>query len=364
MSDVRLYVNNQIYTGWKTVSVTRAIDQAANTFAIGLTSDFDINVGVLPVAPGSACRLELQGEIVVTGFVDAISGSFSESSHTYSVTGRSKIGDLIDCSAIVDGGEFRNQTVDAIAAALCKPFGISVVVNADVGSPLAVHRVDDGGAHEVIERACRRRGLLLFSSATGRLIIGEVSSEKISTPLEVGKNIKSGSGQFSINSRFSEYRVKGQANDSDEDTPLEQQVQALGIARDPNVKRYRPMVVDAEDGETNLTKRAQFEASTRLGRSTKMTYVVQGWAHNGGLWEPNKLVRVKDTYFGVDGLFLISAVSYRYSESGGTEADITVMPREAFKVQILKENNASEQQDWGDIFGDNAISDIGEASST
>ncbi len=359
MSDIRLYVNNQIYTGWQTVSVTRAIDQAASSFSIGLTSNFDSSVGVLPVAPGSACQLELDGEIVVTGFVDSISGNFSASSHTYSVTGRSKIGDLIDSAAIIEGGEFRDQKVDAIARSICLPFGIKVAVadGVDIGEPLKVHRVDDGGAHEVIERACRRRGLLLFSSTSGGLVIGDITNNQISTDLVVGGNVKSGSGKFSINNRFSLYRVKGQLNDSDESLPLEQQVQVLGVARDPTVKRYRPTVIDAEDGDTNLTKRAQFEASTRFGRSIKMTYSVQGWKHSDGLWEPNQLVRVKDTYFGVDGVFLISHVNYRYGPSG-TETDISVIPREAFKAQDLPKNNTGVEQTWRDIFSDSSTTEV------
>ncbi len=359
MSNIRLYVNNQIYTGWKTLNITRAIDQAATKFSIGLTSDFDFSIGVLPVAPGSACRLELDGNIIVTGFIDNISGNFSESAHTYTITGRSKIGDLIDSSAIVEGGEFRNQKIDAIAQAICRPFGINVLIaeGVDIGAPLDIHRVDDGGAHEVIERACRRRGLLLFSSVEGDLIIGDISSCQIGTDLIIGDNVKSGSGQFSINNRFKQYRVKGQTNDNDDGSSIEQQVQALGVAQDPTVKRYRVLVVDAEDGDKNLTQRAQFEASTRLGRSIKMTYTVQGWSHSDGFWEPNKLVRVKDTYFGVDGLFLISDINYRYG-SNGTETDISVVPRESFKAQNLTENNASIEQNWGDIFGDNSTAKI------
>ncbi|WP_432473341.1 phage baseplate assembly protein [Amphritea sp. HPY] len=349
MSDVRLYVNGAIYDGWKEVTVTRSIEQAAPTFSIGLSSYFDGGNRVLPVSPGSSCKLELNNELVITGHVDGVQGSYGVKQHNYSIAGRSAIGDLVDCTAIIAGGEFKDQTVAAIASVLCKPFGIKAVVESgvDVGAPLSKHRSDDGSVHEVIERACRRRGLLLTSSAEGDLVITTVGSGSISTPLVSGENIKKGSGKFSQHERFSEYRVKGQVDDGGQGWELEQQVQALGVAKDPNVKRYRPLVIDAEEGDTDLSKRAQFEATTRLGRSVQVTYSVQGWEHDGGLWEPNKLVRVVDYYFDIDGWFLISKVVYRYGK-GGTEADITVVPKEAFSLQVLKEKSSSSSG-WENI---------------
>lgn len=352
MSDVRLYVGSNIYTGWKTVEVTRAIDQAASSFTVSLSANFAEGVAVLPVAPGTPCRVELNAQIVVTGYVDGITGSYGKEEHSYSITGRSAVGDLVDCSAIVEGGEFINQTVDAIARAICRPFGISVVVatGVDVGAPLPKHRVDDGGAHEVIERACRRRGLLLLSSASGGLIIDQVGSATVSTPLAFGENVKSGSGRFVINNRFSEYRVKGQSTGGDA-ISLEQQIQPVSIEYDPSVKRYRPLVVDAEEGEVDASKRGRFEASTRLGRSTQIEYLVQGWEHADGLWQPNVLVRVIDPYFRLDAWLLISSVVYSYGEEG-TQCKITVMPKEAFTVEKLTVKSESKEQDWDDVFGE------------
>lgn len=350
MSDVRLYIDGHIYQGWKDVQVTRAIDQAASSFTVGLSASFNNGVAVLPIAPGSPCRVELNKQTVITGFVDGITGSYDDKNHSYSITGRSAIGDLVDCSAVVKGGEFRNQKVDAIAKAICQPFGVPVVVQkgVDIGAALPRHRVDDGGAHEVIERACRRRGLLLSSSSAGELVIGQVGSDEISTPLQFGENIKSGSGRFVINNRFDEYRVKGQSTSGGS---LEQQVQSVSVEYDPSVKRYRPLVLDAEEGEIDSSKRGRFEASTRFGRSTQITYTVQGWQHSGGLWEPNVLVRVIDPYFRIDGWFLIASVVYSYG-SEGTQCEITVMPKEAFTVEKLTVKSESSGQDWGDVFGE------------
>lgn len=351
MPNIRLYIGSNIYEGWKETNVTRAMDQAASSFTVGLSASFSEGVSVLPVAPGADCRVELNGETVITGFVDGVNGSYDSQNHAYSIAGRSAIGDLVDCTAVVAGGEFRNQTVDAIAKAICAPFGIKVIVakSVDVGELLPKHRVDDGACFEVIERACRRRGLLLTSTAKGELLITQVGTKRIATALEFGKNIKSASGRFSINNRFSEYRVKGQLTGGDSIT-LEQQVQAFAIARDVGVKRYRPLVIDAEEGELDLSKRGRFEASTRLGRASQMTYTVQGWSHSNGLWEPNTLVRVVDPYFRIDGWFLISSVNYSYGSSG-TLCAITVMPQEAFTVQKLTVVSESDSQEWGDIFG-------------
>ncbi len=358
MSDVELYVDGTIYTGWKTVTFNSDLEQAATTFSVGLSAKIESEVSVLPVLPGAACKLSVNGTIVLVGYVDGINGKYDSGSHEYTIVGRSDVGDLIDCSAIIKGGVFSNQTVSKIAETLCEPFGVTVETKADVGLPLPKHRTEDASVHEVIERACRRRGLLLSSSPKGGLIINEIGTEKIETPIINGQNVKAGSGRFTQNERFSQYLVKGQADDGGDGWKLSQQIQAKGVAIDPNVRRYRPLIIDAEDGETDLTKRARFEASTRFGRSTKITYTLQGWEHSAGLWQINKLVRVMDMYFGIDGWFLISAVTFTLDQSG-TKTDITVIPKEAFTVEPLKENSSSGSKksdkkatggDWGNVF--------------
>jgi len=357
---VKLYVNGLIYTGWKSVSVINDLEQAATVFNVGLSSNVEGDINILPVSPGSECRLELDGQIVVTGYVDGINGKYDSKTHDYSLAGRSKVGDLIDCSAIVSGGVFSNQTVKQIAEKLCEPFGVGVTIKTDVGAALSKHRTEDASVHEVIERACRRRGLLLSSDPEGGLVISQIGTERIATAIEKGVNVKGSSGVFTQNERFSHYQVKGQADDGGAGWSLSQQIQSEGKAIDPNVKRYRPLIIDAEDGETDLTKRARFEATTRLARSTKMTYTLQGWQHEAGLWQINKLVRVIDSYFGVDGWFLISAVVFTLDQSG-TKTEITVIPKEAFTVEQLKENKAkpsgsSEKKsgEWINVFGENA----------
>jgi prophage tail gpP-like protein len=336
MADIQLHIDNLIYTGWKTFSFTDSLEAAATTFTVGISANVDGDTSILPVYPGTACQLSLNGHVVLSGFVDGVSGKYDDKSHDYNLVGRSNVGDLIDCSAIIKGGVFRNQTISQIAKALCEPFNVPVELQANEGAALKQHRTEDASVHEVIERACRRRGLLLSSSPQGGLIIGEVGSDEISTPLVRGDNIKGGSGRFTQNERFSHYIVKGQTDDGGAGWELSQQIQAKGEALDPSVNRYRPLILDAEDGETDFSTRARFEANTRLARSTQITYTVQGWEHDAGLWEKNKLVRVVDSYFGIDSWLLISDLVFTLDENG-TKTDITVIPKEAFTVEVLKE---------------------------
>jgi len=354
MPKVRLFVNGAIYTGWKEVTVTRSIEQAASTFSISLSAKFSGKVSLLPIMPGSSCRLMFDDELVITGYADKISGKYDDKSHTYTIAGRSKVGDLVDCTAIHKGGEFKNLKISQIAAAICEPFGISVRLDANEGAALAKHRTEDGTCHEVIERACRRRGLLLTSDPSGDLVITEVGKHRISTPLIQGENIKGGSGEFSQHKRHSEYIVKGQTAGNDAFDP-ERTTQIAGKANDPAVRRYRPLVLSAEDGDESLSDRAAFEATTRLGRSTQLAYTVTSWRHREGLWKPNSLVEVKDPYFGVHGWFLLMSVTFKYSSTNGTQAELKLMPKEAFSIEKLKETSSAKGNDWGDVFGDAAI---------
>ena len=132
------------------------------------------------IRPGDACRVQLDGDAVIQGWVDVVTVDYDARGHTLSVRGRDTTGDLVDCSAATEPGEWKDARLEEIAAALCAPFDIGVTVadDVDTGEPFARFRIEEGeSVFEAIDRACRFRAVLPRSDGEGGLILTTPSRE-------------------------------------------------------------------------------------------------------------------------------------------------------------------------------------------
>ncbi len=335
--DVTLKVAGQLYGGWKDISIARGIEQIAGTFDLSVTERWSGQNTPRPIKPGAACEVAIDGQAVITGYVDDVHLSYDAETHTVSVSGRDKTGDLVDCSAIHGGGQWAKRTLAQIAGDICKPFGISVIDNAAAATVFGSYTVQESEtAFECIERAARMRAVLLMSDGLGNLIITRAGKSRLGTQLVKGENILKATGEFSWRDRFSRYTVKGQAQGSDAgwaDTVAQQK----GVVTDASINRYRPLIVIAEDQGYAATfkQRAEWERNVRAGRGATAVVTVQGWVHGGGLWQPNTLVRIEDDFLSLNEDLLISAVAFSLSDSG-TTTDLTLTGPQVF--DLLPEN--------------------------
>lgn len=360
---ITLMIDGTAYEGWKTARVTRGIDRAV--------SDFDLTVSQntasaqLPaIRAGASCRIDVDGQPIITGWVDEIAPSYDASTHEISIRGRSKTCDLVDCSAVNKPGQWRGITLLEIARAIAKPFNIEVrVAGGEQTQRVADFQIQQGEtAYAAIERLCRLQGFLASDDENGNLILARVGSDRSAgtiqcIPFGTTNNATQGSATFSVKERFSHYIVKGQSAGSDT-VDGEAARGAKFELQDSNVTRYRPLVVVAEGQSNTATarERAAWERATRAANSIQLNYTVPGWASGpaAALWRPNTLVPVQDVLLGVAGDFLIAEVSYQISDSGGSLTTMRLAPPDAFKPEpqekdTKKKAKASESVDaWGD----------------
>jgi prophage tail gpP-like protein len=348
-----LYVGTQIFGGWQRVSVTRSIEQIANGFDLDVTERWPGQSVRRPIRPGERCMLKLDGQPVVSGYVDDTAPTFNARDHGLSVRGRDATADLVDCSAIFKTGQWRGAKLDRIALDICKPFGILVRVETDVGKAFDSYNIEEGEtAFECLDRAARQRAVLLISDGAGSLVIARAGKTRAPSALVEGDNIKEARGNFSWRDRYSDYIVKAQEQASD-DFAGESASTPSARAKDSEITRYRPLIVLAETHGAGVTlrDRANWEKTVRMGRGNRATIQVQGWqAAPGKLWQPNTLVTVT-----ADDLWLNSAsmliVGCTYLlDSGGTTTEIEIARPEAFELlpegvkPSLKKDDAEEWQ--------------------
>lgn len=331
---VELSIAGKLYANWTSVSVTRSLDALSGQFALTLASRDTTAGPELAIEKTDACKLLIAGEPVIDGYVGIVRPSIEATDRGITVSGRDKTADLADCSAIHKPGSWRNVKLEAIASELAKPFGVSVTAKTSTGKPIPKFALQQGETVQAaIERLCRFRGLLMVASATGDLeIITPEKGAPVAT-LEIGVNILGASATHDASQQYSEYRIKGQAaGDDHKNGKTVSQIAAS--ATDGEVKRYRPLLIVAEeqgDG-ASLKERAAWEAGVRRGKSLSVDIRVLGWrvTKGGALWRPNMRVRVKCPAVKVaDAVMLVSAVTLEKGE-GGTIATLTVMPPEAW----------------------------------
>ena len=345
---VSIRVNGRIYEHWTSATITRSMTAFASAFSVMVPWWQPAAGQPLLAHPGDSCVVEIDGIPVITGYIEEIGPSDDPEKVGVRLSGRSKAGDLVDCSAVVKGGQLRGLDLLGVARVLCKPFGIGASVDSgvSVGKKFDLVEIENGETvHQVLVRLARERGVLVWSKSDGGVIIGRGSRGRAARPLikrigadgkpMQGNNVLRSSGKFSSVGRFSEIVVRGQQKwFAGEDDPAFASAQPQGRATDAGVGRYRPKIMQAENAgdSSSMAARAQWEVARRIGASVQVTEPVAGWYQtpdeDGDLWDVGLLTRVTDDVLNLDEDMLITGVTMRV-DSKGLFTDLTLEPEAA-----------------------------------
>ncbi|HBN0668014.1 TPA: phage tail protein, partial [Escherichia coli] len=209
-SRIELYIGGSIFSGWLTVSVRRSLEHLAGSFELGLMLPGERIPSALRT--GQSLTLRINGQTVISGWLDQVSQRISATRHQISISGRDKTGDLVDCAAIHPGSQWRNRTLAQIAADLCAPFGIAVrwQVNDDTAArPFSSFTLENSETvADALTRAARHRGVLVTSNADGDLVFTQAGSQQTDR-LVLGDNLLDADYNTDWRGRYSEYRVRG-----------------------------------------------------------------------------------------------------------------------------------------------------------
>jgi prophage tail gpP-like protein len=360
--DVTIISADRALGGWTSVAIARGIERCPNSFEVTMSSEFSDTasetVGML-LPPGAPCEVRIGKDLLITGFVDRVMPRISTHAHTTRVVGRGRCADLVDCAAIWPGRQMGGANVYELALRLAEPYGIGVEGLGDMGPRVNAFNFAHGQrCWELIELYCRVAQVLAFETPEGNLrllnagagVVPMLGAADLFRPaasgFAEGVNIMEAESMWSMDERYSEYRVFMQSLDVLAD--LGANGNLVGEFADPGVPRRRRLELVAENtsvpGLDVAKKRAQWEASRRWGRSGTIRLLTDSWRDSAGaLYEPGTTAHVDAPSIFVAGSgangrrspntssgFVISEVVYRYDQVQGTSAEITLMPREAF----------------------------------
>lgn len=338
--DVRLKVGGTLYGGWKEIRIQRSMEQIAGKFDLAVTERWEESSEPRPIRPGEECQVLIDDEPVITGYVDDVEIGYDANSHTVAVSGRDRTGDLVDCSGVYKSqSQWYGRTILDVANILCKPFGIAVSADVDVGPKFISLTANQGDtAFDMLSAAAQLRAVMLISDGLGGLLITRASDESIPASLSLSENIVACSANFTGKDRYSKYTVKADKVGSDNDwgdAPW-------GEADDVHVQRYRPLIIVSEKPSDHATCRriAEWERNVRFGKSQRISYTVQGWHYAPGKpWPINRRVVVDDKFLGASTARLITGVTF-IADSSGVRAELMLMWPEAMDLVALPEKDS------------------------
>lgn len=344
MSDIILKVAGVEYTGWKDIRVERSLNQVAGAFGFSATDRYPGKPTDWNIRMGQECTVGIDNYILCTGYIDSMNIDYNSQGHTFSISGRDKTADLVDCSFAFKPYLWTGQTVGKVIKNLCSPFGISVTIHSSVATVAATIADDGSGkgftvgegntAFESIIELCQMHAILPISYGDGKLTLTQAGTATITDQLELGKNILSGSFMSSNADRFSRYVAYGQGGGAPTKTG-EDTNNCKGEWPDDIVTRERPLVILANNRTTSAQckDRAKWEARVRAGKSRTLSYTVQGWLQSDGEpWPLNKKVKVKDTLLTTEDPLLIAGVALSLSDEEGSLTELSLVDPKAYEL--------------------------------
>jgi prophage tail gpP-like protein len=341
--EVSIEIGANKLVGWEGVSITRSAESLPNAFSLAAAEAYPDDAKRMIAEPGKGVvKVKIGTDLVVTGFVDRYDVRTAVTSHEVAITGRGLCCDLVDCSAdLLDMGligAFLSATdMLDLATKLCAPFKLKArLVGSDKGRSIPGFQIALGEtSYEIIERAARYSGFLIYEDAEGTLVIDRVGTKEMGSGFTEPGNIEAAASSLSIDQRYSVYTVVWNtvAQYADINPTGNQRV----TVKDDTMPRKRPRIIVSEQVTPDFDigkERANWEMARRIGRSQAMQITCDSWRDSKGeLWQPNRLATIKAPAHKLGEVkWIIGSVTYRKDQSG-THADLLLMPPDAFKPE-------------------------------
>ena len=360
---IQLEIDGVPFEGFTQVTVTKSLGAASGAFSATATA---IPGDPFPILINDPVRVLVDGEPVISGYIEEVSPSHSETSHLIRISGRDGTADFID-SSVGDISEIVPPiSLAQVARATLEGMGIKGVGVEDFANPepftkndLVSAEVGETGI-QFLEKYARKRGVLLTSNGEGDLVITRAGLERFPVALisrvagnPSENNVLSGSASFNHAARFHSYQVVSQLNPAAEDMgadPFAVAGQAAEVV-DGSIRTGRTTTIVAEEASDDAacSQRASWEANIKRANGTRATMVVAGFKAGGQLWRPNVLVQVENEWLALGAEMLIKSVEYSFSDRGSLTT-IEVVPPDAFTLNATREQRKAERESLGDTF--------------
>jgi prophage tail gpP-like protein len=356
---MRLEVDGVQYTNFTQATCEIRLDALTNTFSFEAVAP---SGEPLPFKGGEECKVIVDGEKVLTGFIEVVAVNYDGANHTINVSGRDKTADLLDSTIdTIDDLRGDNLTLKSVIEKVIDHLGLSIKV-IDQVTPKAFSAAEDiaspepgENAFSFIEKYARKRQVLLTSNGDGDIVIATNSGVNASGAVQhiIGaddNNVINSSFSFDTTGRFNAYKAASglnpialnQAGDSD----LASLVNQSGGVFDSAIRAGRQLILISETpfSDSNCTERAKWEADVRKARGLAYSAAVPGFrvaVDSGDLWQTNRIYQIVDDFVGKIEPMLCNSVTFSFDLEAGRQSTLGFVGQKAYTL-VLEDDTTVE----------------------
>lgn len=355
---INLEVNGTEYTNFTEVGVNIALDTLANDFSFEAALPDGES---LSIKGGDQCTVVVDGQRVLTGYVENITGRHTATQHTIIITGRDRTADLIDSSINVLDDIRDTVTLKELIEKVIAHIGADIrVIDNVVVDPFnkaedIIAPLPGDNAFFFVEQYAQKRQVLLTSNADGNLVLTQSDATPTHAALQNAlqsdtNNITEASWSYMTGNLYNKYIHKGQLDPvaldfggSKSDSGV---VAQQGEAIDANIRAGRQFVSVSAKGYSSdqLKTRAAWSKKVRQARSVAYSCLTPGFTNSAGdLWAVNTLVSVLDEFADINRPLLLNSIQFTYGRDGSRSL-LGFVEANAYKLQVSEPKPVGENQ--------------------
>ena len=330
---ITIRINNERFTDFNKASVTVGMDSVCRGFSFST----DKNV---KISSGSKIEVFIDRKQYIDGFIDTNPKSDGGAGFSIDVNGRDKTCDLVD-SCVPDEIKTMKTGINIVTmtSEVIRALRLDIKVIDNVGakafSKVEVEAVENGAkAFDLLVSYAKKRAIY-FRSGTNSIILYRI--ENITKEFEFikGKNVVDSSAEMNLSERFYKYVVKSQLQSGSGYGGGEEYQH--GVAYDNDIRKSRFLEIVAEENMTSEECKTRAEAIANLRRALSFSYSVgvEGHSQDGKVYDIGMGARVVDKKLDVNGLLLITSVSFSTSKDGGDKTSLGLSYPDAFGAKAV-----------------------------
>ncbi len=318
---IKIEINSCDVDDFLDFSLSKSIENFCNSFSINITQKTANFIGLIK---GSSIKIEINQELVFSGYVEGIDITQSLTEHYLTLSGRDKAGEIIDSDIIpkqykqndflklarliLDDNGFNNIKIETNIKNLPKLVGNSFVAEKDMK------------IFQFLDKLARTIQVIIITNESGDILITREGADLAVGELNLTKNnINLLSSNLNIDSSetYRYIRIVGSQKQVESKKRFKQNVEF--VDQTANTNKRLIVSLGSNANKHKLEDVANWYMAVKRGKGSKYETEVRGFLTNvdtGLLWKENTLVLLQDKANKMNGCFLIQGVSYKLDDSG------------------------------------------------
>ena len=328
---VQLRTNGKVFSNWQSIDVDRSINSISGRFTISYVDRSKNGESNWDIKCGDDCELVLDGETVISGFIDILQVDLSSENRVLTITGRDKSGDLVDSGTLLDEKAFIGSNLKDMATQVIGTFRVPVSAQGEAAN----RQIESASVqynetiYEFISRVAHYQGVLCYSNRKGEIVFSDVATT-VSDSISFKNKIIRITGKSDSSKLFQQYIAVTHTT-----SVYEGHKNVIAISPDENIKkpRFKTFIIPSGTTYENAKARADWEKAIHIARSFKANVTLLGWTNSQNeIWDVNQLVYLDADESGIkSGSYLIESIKYSLSERG-KQTDLTLVLPDSYKV--------------------------------